>query len=116
MGFNRSNSLNVVTVVLLLIGWVFLGIGELVGLVLLLSSNAWTRRDKIIGMLLMLELPLILILLLTAAGSGSCTYHANCSSSNASAVNVIPIAFVFATFVAAIIGALYLVKQGGKES
>ena len=45
----RSEALNIVTVVLLEIGLLLFGIGYIVGLWLFVTSNAWSLRMKIIG-------------------------------------------------------------------
>jgi hypothetical protein len=68
-------------VFLLLFGFIAAGVGWVVGVILLWSSRAWTRRDKLIGTLVLPGgLFLTLVLLLLAFGRAHkvmCTSYAN---------------------------------------
>jgi uncharacterized membrane protein len=72
----KSRVLEVATLVLLLVGGVVLPvIGWLIGVVLLWVSDAWSRRDKLIGTLVVpggLLLPLALLTVAVSAEGGSC--------------------------------------------
>ena len=71
----RSRALEISTLVLLLVGGVVLPvIGWLIGVVLLWVSDAWDRRDKLIGTLIVpggLLLPVALLTMATSAGGCS---------------------------------------------
>ena len=73
----RSRALEISTLLLLLVGGVVLPvIGWLVGVVLLWVSDAWDRRDKLIGTLVVpggLLLPVALLTMATSAGGGCST-------------------------------------------
>jgi uncharacterized membrane protein len=73
----KPRALEIATLILLLVGGVVLPvIGWLVGVVLLWVSDAWNRRDKLIGTLVVpggLLLPLALLTMATSAGGGCST-------------------------------------------
>jgi uncharacterized membrane protein len=70
----KSRALEISTLLLLLVGGVLLPvIGWLIGVVLLWMSDAWNRRDKLIGTLVVpggLLLPLALLTMASSAGGG----------------------------------------------
>jgi uncharacterized membrane protein len=72
----KSRALEIAALVLLLLGGVVLPvIGWLIGVVLLWVSDAWDRRDKLIGTLVVpggLLLPLALLTVAVSAEGGSC--------------------------------------------
>jgi len=73
----KSRALEIATLILLLVGGVVLPvIGWLIGVVLLWVSDAWNRRDKLIGTLVVpggLLLPVALLTMATSAEAGCST-------------------------------------------
>jgi len=73
----KSRALEIATLILLLVGGVVLPvIGWLIGVVLLWVSDAWNRRDKLIGTLVVpggLLLPVALLTMATSAEGGCST-------------------------------------------
>jgi uncharacterized membrane protein len=72
----KSRALEIAALILLLVGGVILPVvGWLIGVVLLWVSDAWDRRDKLVGTLVVpggLLLPLGLLTLGVSAGGASC--------------------------------------------
>lgn len=78
----RSTKMETAAIVLLLVGGFLWGVGWLVGVVLLWSSSLWTRRDKLLGTLVVpggLAAAIFFILLALARGvvrsGSSCVHH-----------------------------------------
>ncbi len=69
----RSTTMETCAIILLLLGGFVFLVGWLAGVVLLWSSNLWTRRDKLIGTFVIpggLATGLVLLLTLSAVGGG----------------------------------------------
>lgn len=102
---------------LILFGGYFFGIGWLIGLILLWSSEAWTTRDKLIGTLIIPgglgALPIVLLSVSTTS-SGVCTSPiggaAHCTNTGDGA-NPFAIAGIILLVLAPIATAIYLAKR-----
>jgi len=104
---------------LLLFGGFFAGVGWLVGMILLLSSRAWTTTDKWLGALVVpggLALPVFLLAVAGTASGQSCSGGVggpvHCTGSAAgSGVQLLGLAGIVALTVAPIVTAVYLARR-----
>ena len=118
----RSRALEISTLVLLLVGGVVLPvIGWLIGVVLLWVSDAWDRRDKLIGTLIVpggLLLPVALLTMATSAGGGCSTPVPTSGTPEAAAcidgsggINVLSLIGVTVLLLAPVVTTAYLARR-----
>jgi uncharacterized membrane protein len=118
----KSRALEIATLILLLVGGVVLPvIGWLVGVVLLWVSDAWNRRDKLIGTLVVpggLLLPLALLTIGTSAGGGCSTPVPAVGAEEAAAcidgsggINVLSLIAVTVLLLAPLVTTAYLARR-----
>ena len=113
----RGRTLEVATLVLLLIGGVVLpAVGWLVGVVLLWISDVWTTRDKLLGTLVIpggLALPIVLISY--PAYSEVCvetsTSGVTCSGGPSDLVQILGIVLLVALLIAPLMTTAYLARR-----
>jgi hypothetical protein len=99
------------TILLLLFGWMIFGVGEVAGLILLLSSDRWYRREKWIGALIPVWLGMIVLSLVLGSSTYTCSTRAPCVSPGMTVGDGFLIALAIASFIAAIGSAIVLARR-----
>ena len=123
----KSSFVEIAAMILLLVGGFIVGIGWLVGVVLLWSSNVWNTRDKLIGTLVVpggLALPLFLGVVAGSAGGQACDIdletgrEINCSPAGdaTSATDILAIALLVVLLLAPIVTTVYLSRRMSRPS
>jgi hypothetical protein len=111
MGSKRVHAKEVIAVALLLFGWIFAGIGELVGIGLLWSSKTWSKSDKIVGTFIPVAVAGVFLQLDLGSSVRSCSSRAPCSNLGPSVVDILLIVLLFATVIVAISIAIRLIRR-----
>ena len=116
LGVPRLGARTWSAVILLLFGGFLAGAGWLVGVALLWSSRAWTRREKLIGTLLVPGGLAGAIVLAVWPGAGETCYSSGTAVSHCTGVTSTParllvIALFVFLFIAPIVTAIFLARR-----
>jgi hypothetical protein len=122
---HRQSRMDVLTPIILLVGGLLIPVlGWVAGVALLWTSRAWTRRDKVIGTLVIpggLTIPVLMLSVGLAApaseGCGPTTTTPGqgvsviCSSSTIALSNLRLVALIVIAFIAPVLTTVYLIRR-----
>lgn len=108
-----SRGMRILTVLLLVFGWVLAGIGALVGLILLWYSRTWTVRQKVLGTLIPLAVLGIFVCNVAASTGSTCSSRtAPCAAPPVTAGDVVALVIAALLVIGIVAVAVSLLRSG----